>query len=132
MPEQPILAIQNTVGGEDLAVGMSTLIFAQNIIASVLNSAASTVFSSGLRSQIPKYAPSIDPEAVIEAGATGLREVVPASELRAVLRGYVKAIDQVYYVTLASFGICVVIVWGLGWRDVRQNPRGSRMSFVIA
>lgn len=115
-----------------MAVGMSTLIFAQNIIASVLNSAASTVFSSGLRKQIPRHAPDVDPEVVIEAGATRIRDVVPASELRAVLTGYVKAVDQVYYITLASLGICCVVVWGLGWKDVRTNPRGSRMSFVIA
>lgn len=129
---QPILAIQNTLGHEDLSVGMSTLIFSQNIIASVLNSVASTVFNSGLRTQIPRHAPDIDPEVVIEAGATRIRDVVPASELRAVLMGYVTAVDQVYYITLASFGICLVVVWGLGWRDVRSNPRGSRMSLVIA
>lgn len=111
---------------------MSTLIFAQNIIASVLNSVASTVFNSGLRTQIPRYAPDIDPEVVIEAGATRIREVVPADSLRDVLMGYVIAVDQVYYITLASFGICLVVVWGLGWRDVRNNPRGSRMSLVIA
>lgn len=111
---------------------MSTLIFSRNIIASILNSVASTVFNSGLRTQIHRYAPSVDPEEVIEAGATAIRDVVSGSELRNVLRGYVQAVDQVYYVTLASFGICVAVVWGMGWKDVRRNPRGSRLSSVIA
>lgn len=124
---QPILAIQNTLGATDIAVGMSTLIFAQNMITSVLNSVASTVFNSGLRTQIPRYAPSIDPETVIEAGASRIRDVVPASELRHVLMGYVRAVDQVYYITLASFGLSCAVVWGLGWRDIRGNPRGSAM-----
>ncbi|KAJ0107115.1 hypothetical protein J7T55_014643 [Diaporthe amygdali] len=125
--QMPILAIQNTLGATDIAVGMSTLIFAQNMITSVLNSVASTVFNSGLRTQIPRYAPSIDPETVIEAGASRIRDVVPASELRHVLMGYVRAVDQVYYITLASFGLSCAVVWGLGWRDIRGNPRGSAM-----
>ncbi|KAG8169025.1 hypothetical protein KVR01_001774 [Diaporthe batatas] len=128
--QMPILAIQNVLKAEDLSVGMSTLIFARNIIGSILNSVASSVFNSGLRTQIHRYAPSVDPDVVIEAGATGIREVVSGGELRNVLRGYVIAVDQVYYITLASFGICLFVVWGMGWRDVRNNPRVSRMSLI--
>lgn len=132
LPLQPILAIQNTLGESDLAIGMSTLIFSQNMIVAVLNSGASTLFSSGLRTKIRDHAPSVDPETVIAAGATGVRDVVPSGQLRNVLTGYVEAVDQVYYITLASLGMCFVVVWGLGWQDIRGNSRDSRRMSILA
>ena len=112
-----------------VAIAMSLIMFSQTFGGAVFPSLAETTFSNSLRSELPRYAPSINPEAVIAAGATVIREVVTKNELAGVLITYSKSVDRVFYLTAGAAVICFWFAWGMGWRDIRMKkqvvPRGG-------
>ncbi|KAL4757869.1 MDR family MFS transporter [Aspergillus foveolatus] len=71
-----LLAVQNGVAPDDLSTAMAILIFSQTFGGSVFLAVASVIFSEGLKSQIPRYAPGVNPQQIIAAGATGFRDII--------------------------------------------------------
>lgn len=87
---------------------------------------ANTIFNNSLRTLIPEYAPSINPQVVIDAGATGIRDVVSDGPvLYQVLSAYAKAIDNTFYISAASLAASLFFVWGTGWIDIRKKKVDS-------
>ncbi|KAI7976466.1 hypothetical protein EIK77_003281 [Talaromyces pinophilus] len=85
------------------------------------------IFNNSLRTIIPQQAPDINVKAVIQAGATAFRSVVPASDLQAVLRAYAISIDHVFYLAIGASCAAFLTCWGMGWKDIRkkQGPPGA-------
>ncbi|KAI0812138.1 putative MFS multidrug transporter [Xylaria sp. FL0064] len=120
----PILAVQNSLASSDIPIAISILIFFQNIVSAVWLAIASTILTSSLQSYIPRFAPSVDPATIIQAGATGIRDVVPDGlVLTQVLSAYSKAIDNTFYIAAVSLGAGLFFIWGMGWNDIRQKKR---------
>jgi mitochondrial fission protein ELM1 len=63
---------------------MSLVMFSQSFGGSIFLAFAETMFSSSLKSELARYAPSVNPEVVIAAGATAIRTVVAKDELAGV------------------------------------------------
>jgi hypothetical protein len=78
----------------------------------VFLSIANTIFTNSLRLEILKYAPSVNPNMVITAGATAFRGVIVA---------YLKSVDRVFYLTAVGGFCCFCFAWGMGWKDVRKT-----------
>ncbi|KAF2812286.1 MFS general substrate transporter [Mytilinidion resinicola] len=116
----PILAAQNAVPSSKVAYAMSVVIFSQTFMGSVMLSAANTILSNTLRTKIPEYAPDVNLEAVIHAGARGVRKVISGADLDGVLHAYTDSIDRVFYMVVGGMCACFCVAWGLGWKDVRK------------
>lgn len=128
---QPILAAQSSLTGPDIPVSIAILIFSQNIVAAVWLAIASTIFSNSLQRLIPQYAPTVDAAAIINAGATGIRNVVQEGPLLTqVLDAYSKSIDNTFYIATASLGAGIFFVWGMGWKDIRHNKQANDVPLV--
>ncbi|KAK1763360.1 major facilitator superfamily domain-containing protein [Phialemonium atrogriseum] len=124
--QMPILAAQNSLAAQYIPIAIATLIFAQNMVTAIWLTIASTIFENSLRTLIVEYAPSVDAEVVINAGATGIRDVVPAGPvLTQVLAAYSKAIDNTFYLSTASLAASLLFVWGTGWKDIRKKKETS-------
>ncbi|KAK8137671.1 MFS multidrug transporter [Apiospora sp. TS-2023a] len=124
-----IIAIQNALPPSQIPVGMSALIFFQNFSAAVFTVAAATVFTSSLGSEMATRAPSIPPEAVSAAGASGsgVQALVPPGSppalLDAVLASYANSLDRVFYLVAACAVVMFGAGWGVGWKDTRQKEK---------
>ncbi|KAL4982879.1 major facilitator superfamily domain-containing protein [Aspergillus falconensis] len=118
-----LLAVQNGVAPDDLSTAMAILTFSQTFGGSVFLAVASVIFSEGLKSQIPRYAPGVDPQQVIAAGATGFRNIVRDGDLEGVLRGYSKAINWVFYLVTGLAVVQFGASWAIGWVDIRPKGR---------
>ncbi|KAL5000008.1 major facilitator superfamily domain-containing protein [Aspergillus recurvatus] len=116
-----LLAVQNGVAPDDLSTAMAILTFSQTFGGSVFLAVASVIFSEGLKAQIPRYAPDVDLQQVIAAGATGFRDVVPDEDLGGVLSGYSGAIDWVFYLVAGLAVAQFVASCGIGWVDIRPK-----------
>ncbi|KAJ5015298.1 Efflux pump mlcE [Colletotrichum sp. SAR 10_99] len=118
----PLIAIQNDTKPEHLAEATSLLVWAQYVGPTIFIVAYNTLFTSSLRSEIPKHAPNADVEAIVAAGATEFRKLVSAEDLPAILMVYANAIDHVFFL-VASVGVLAFLAaFGMGWRDIRQKP----------
>ncbi|PYI00692.1 MFS general substrate transporter [Aspergillus sclerotiicarbonarius CBS 121057] len=122
----PMIAIQNAVPPNQISTAMAILTFSQTFGGSIFLAVAEVIFTAGLRKKIPEYAPSISPETVISAGATGFREVVPAKDLLSVLVAYSKAIDEVFYLGAALCVAQFIFSWGMGWKNIKKGKQEKK------
>lgn len=105
---------------------MAMLTFIQGLGSAVLISVANTIFDDSLASQIRSRAPHVDPDAVIAAGATAFRKVVPPEELPAVVSSYAASFDRTIYLAVALSASWFFTSLGLGNHDVRvRQKRGE-------
>ncbi len=118
---QAIVSVQAMVTGEELSSAMAFIVFAQSLGPAISLAICNLLFAASLRSQLPKQAPSVDASAVIKAGATGFRAVVPESDLHGVLAAYANSVDRTFYFIAALAAGCGIALWGMGWRDLRNN-----------
>lgn len=124
--QQPIIAIQNTLPPSEISVGMSILMFTQTLSGAAFLTFADVIFSTGLKTLIPKDAPNVNPEVIIAAGATGIRNVVLSENLPGVLKAYADSVDRVFYMSAGLGVVCMVFAFGMGWKDVRKKkPTGQ-------
>ncbi|KAI1410228.1 putative MFS multidrug transporter [Hypoxylon sp. FL1857] len=129
--QMPILAAQNSLAAPDIPVGIAILIFSQSIVSAVWLAVASTIFTNSLESLIPQYAPSVSAADIIAAGATGIRTVVSGGPvLNQVLEAYSKAIDNTFYIAIASLGAAIFFVWGIGWKDIRHKKEHTPSQLI--
>ncbi len=87
---------------------------------------ADMISSNSLKSLIPKYTSSVDPEAVITAGATGFRNTISGNDLANVLMAYAKMMDLTSYLCAGAAVGCFVFAWGMGWKDIRKTDQVSK------
>ncbi|PWY80824.1 MFS general substrate transporter [Aspergillus sclerotioniger CBS 115572] len=118
---QPMVAIQNTVTDTDVSTAMALMTCAQTFGGAIFLAVAEVIFAQALKTNIPQCAPSVDAAAVIAAGATGFRELVPAQELPGVLVAYAKSVGEVFYLSAALSVVQFGFVWGVGWRSVKKG-----------
>ena len=79
-----------------------------------------TTFSNGLTSALHQYAPEVNAEAVISAGATGFRAIVDKNSVEGVIMAYSKAVSQVFYVAAGAAGGAFIFCWGMGWKSIKK------------
>ncbi|KAL9607326.1 MAG: hypothetical protein Q9167_007752 [Letrouitia subvulpina] len=125
--QMPIIAVQNTVPPPVLPIAMALTIFSQSFGAATFLSFAETIFRNSFGTLIPQYAPTVNPQSVIDAGATKFRKIVSRTDLAGVLVAYAKSIDRVFYLAAAMGAGCFVFAWGMGWKDLRKPTEVSKV-----
>ncbi|KAK9319613.1 putative HC-toxin efflux carrier [Lipomyces orientalis] len=124
--QMPFIAVQNTLPPAFVPVSMALISFSQNFGGAVLLAIGETVLTNGLKSNVPKYAPDVDPAIIIAAGATGIRDVVSNStQLAGVIRAYATSVDSIFYLAAACGCVVFVAGWGMGWKDIRKKEEAK-------
>ncbi|KAL9063634.1 MAG: hypothetical protein Q9157_008152 [Trypethelium eluteriae] len=124
--QMPIVAVQNTLPPNQIAVAMALVVFSQSFCGALFLSLCEVIFTNSLKTLIPEYAPSVDPQTIISAGATGFRANVGAADLPNLLVAYAKSVDRVFYLTAGAAVGCFVFGWGMGWKDIRKKKDVSK------
>ncbi|PYH43050.1 MDR family MFS transporter [Aspergillus saccharolyticus JOP 1030-1] len=117
----PIIAIQATIPATSTSTAMAMMTCAQTFGGAIFLAVAEVIFAQALRVEIPRYAPAVDAEVVIAAGATGFRAVVAAKELPGVVRAFAESLDRVFYLAVGLSVVQFGVAWGVGWRSVRKG-----------
>ena len=99
---------------------MALVIFAQFFGGTLFLTFAETDFTNGLKKAIPIFAPNVSAEAVIAAGASAVRDVVPDAELGGVLMAYNQAVKHTFYLATGAAAATLVFCWGMGWKSVKK------------
>lgn len=105
---------------KDLPIGIAITLFGRNFGGSLFVSVGNNILDSNLLSGLrTRTIPGMDREAVLEAGATEFRSVVPASALPAVLDVYNKALQKTFQVGLIISCIAVIGAATIEWKSVK-------------
>jgi hypothetical protein len=116
------IAIPHATTPQLVPVAMSVMIFSQYIGGAVLLSLSNVIFSSTLRSELPRLAPKVDPKIVIQAGATAVRQLgIPDDVLPGVLEAFCMSVTRVFYLAVASASLLFISSFFSGWIDTRKN-----------
>ncbi|KOS46690.1 hypothetical protein ACN38_g2363 [Penicillium nordicum] len=126
--QTPIIAIQNTLSPEQVALGISLAIFGQTFGGSLFLNFANLVFGSGLSTGLSECAPAVDRQAVTAAGATAFRDVVSKKNLQGVLSAYSLAVDHTFYLAVGASVSTFVFAFGMGWRKIKTKDDTEAMS----
>jgi EmrB/QacA subfamily drug resistance transporter len=112
------LGAQVALTQKDVPTGVSLMFFSQSLGGSVLVCVGQAVFNSELRSRLASF-DGLDAAKIIGAGATRLRDVLPADRLTSVLIEYNAALRSYFYVGLAAACFAILPSLGIEWKNVK-------------
>lgn len=125
--QQPIQAVQSVVKQDMIPTATAIIMWAQTFGGAVMLGLGQTAFINLLRSSLREYAPQLNPEDVIAAGATDyIKRLMAAGDLvtgQQVVRAYNNAITPIFYIAmgLAIGGFFATL--GLGKTKVATKPK---------
>ena len=115
----PFIAVQVVLNKKDMPVGNAVAIFFNSLGGALSISVAQNIFSNSLIQEIPVYAPGVNPQVVIAAGASHIREVVSKAQLPGVLLAYDVAITRAYILSIATAGLAFLFSFIFEWKSVK-------------
>lgn len=115
----PFIAVQVVLAKQDMPTGNAIAIFFNSLGGAISISIAQNIFANTLVKEVPKYAPGLDPQILLMAGATNVRKVVPPEMLNGVLFAYNKAVTSSYILAIACGGLAAVSSVFFEWKSVK-------------
>ncbi|OCL11666.1 MFS transporter [Glonium stellatum] len=115
----PFIAVQVVLSDKDMPTGNAIVFFFNSLGGAIAISIAQNIFVNSLTRDIPRLAPGVDAKTVIGAGATHIREVVPAQWLPGVLEAYTNAVTSAFVLAIATGGLAFFVSWAMEWKSVK-------------
>lgn len=120
--QQGVIAVQTVLTLEQIPIGIAAIISMQSLGGAVFVSVGNNILQNILdQASAAKSLPGIDVKAVIAAGATQFRSIVPADSLPALLVAYNYALQRVFIAAIPLSGLAFIVALGLEWRSVRDK-----------
>lgn len=121
--QQAHTAAQRVLDPKDVPTGAVVLIFMQILGSTIWTSAASSIFTNRLVNLIQAQMPSLNAQAIIGSGATGLRDVVGGGDkLEQLLGLYNTAVTSTFILGGALAAAMLVASFGMEWLSVKTKP----------
>ena len=121
--QPPYIAVQTVLDDSLVPTALVMLSYTQQFGGIVILSIAQNVFLIRLASNLAAQVPGLDPRIVLDSGALGLIDAVPAEYRDQVLYAYNGALVNVFYIALGLQ--CVVFLCSLGieWKSVKVEKK---------
>jgi MFS family permease len=124
------LAAQTVLPREDVPLGTAMMFFVQQLGGAIFLPVGQNLFSSSLVKSLAGIA-GLQPDIIINTGATDLRKVVPASELGSVLHAYSSACTRVFVLGAALSACMILGAAAVEWKSIKKvKPEASRDAMV--
>ncbi|KAB2572090.1 MFS gliotoxin efflux transporter gliA [Lasiodiplodia theobromae] len=120
--QAPIMAIQALADPEDVSASTAMVLFFQTMGGAFMVSGAQSAFTNTLVKNLATHAPGVDVQAVIEAGATNLRETFSGDELAGILTSYMAGLKVAFAIVIALTGGATVASLAMPWTSVKSRP----------
>lgn len=122
--QQGAMSAQTVLKRRDVPMGVSLMMFMQQLSGAIFVSVAQNVFDSKLVAGLTGLIPGLTPKEIVNTGATALRGVVTPKDLPEVLIKYNAALRQVFLVGVVTSSLACLGAFSLQWRSVK-NKEGS-------
>lgn len=106
---------------EQIPVGMSLVGFFQTFGGTLFLAFAQTIFSRSLVDSLKKFAPTVNAQTVINAGASAIRRVVDPEDVPGVLKAYNLGVNRNFYLAVGASAGTFLFSWGMGWYSVKKK-----------
>jgi hypothetical protein len=127
--QNAFMSVQAVLPQATLPIGNAIVMFSQTLAGAMFLAISNSVLSNGLVSEIAKRIPNIDPATIINAGATGIREIVNGDqELQLVLEAYNLAVRHVLTIAVICGALSFVASLGFEWRSIKGKNLAAGMA----
>lgn len=120
----PFISVQVVLSKKDMPSGVAMVIFCNSLGGAVAVSIAQTIFVNTLRQQLGVQVTRLDPQLLIDTGATNFRTVVPPQLLSAVLELYDIAITKSYILPIAATALAFLCSLAVEWKSAKGKQVG--------
>lgn len=107
----------------DVPVGTAIMYFLQTIGGAIFVSTAQNLFVNKLVTDLAQSVPSLDPEVILQAGATQLQNVVDEQDLPAVISAYNSAITRTFLLATIMAGLTLLGPLVVEWRSIKETKK---------
>ena len=118
--QQAHTAAQTVLASTDVPTGAVVLIFAQILGGCLWLSVAQNVLTSQLVKDLKDAVPDLNTEIILNAGATGLRDVVGLQYLDVVLEVYNYALTRTFICGVALAAVALIASVGMEWKSIKK------------
>jgi MFS family permease len=125
--QQASLAIQTVLSRKDVPTGAALVFFAQSLGGSLFISVGQSVFTNSLVRDLSGIA-NLNATAIVDTGATELRNVVRPESLGKVLLQYNNALTNAYYVSVALPCLAIFGAIAMEWKSVKARRQEKPIS----
>lgn len=126
--QQPLMAVQTVLDLADIPTGTAAVVFAQTLGGAIMLLTAQNIFQNTLTSNLAAHVPGLDPQEVLNAGATELREKIDTKYLAGVLTAYNNAVMAALYIPTAMAALSLVGALVTEWKSVK----GKKFDMIAA
>jgi hypothetical protein len=102
-------------------IGQALIMFQQTFGGAFFLAIGQTLFNSSLEDALKKFAPSVSPQVLVHAGASGVRDVISRADLPGVLKAYNVSVQHEFYLGAACSAITLLTCMGMGWAKVTKE-----------
>ncbi|XP_014553133.1 hypothetical protein COCVIDRAFT_108412 [Bipolaris victoriae FI3] len=117
----PVMLIQASTKEADVPLTTATLLFIQTMGGAFGVSAAQTAFSNILLKRLAVTAAGLNPSLVLEAGASEIRDRIPAQYIEGVLKAYVSGFRGPMIVAIAFSGAAFLAGFGFRFTTIKKT-----------
>ncbi|KAJ5974583.1 hypothetical protein N7481_011793 [Penicillium waksmanii] len=118
--QQPTMAAQVVLPQADVSVGVALMFLFQSLGGAIWVAVSQNLYTNYLVKTLPDIS-GVNASAILQAGATGLADIVPKDKLSAVLVVYNTALRNAYFVPVALACVSVLPALGMEWRNVKKE-----------
>lgn len=86
------------------------------------------MLSNSLVNQLSTKIPSLNPSTIINAGATGIRDIVSSDLLPLVLEAYNHAVRNVFIIAIVTGALSFVASCGFEWKSIKGKNLAAGMA----
>ena len=121
--QQTTIAAQAVLKPRDVSVGTAVVLFIQIFGGALFVAVAQNLFTTTLIQKVVELnIPGLDPQVIVAAGATGLRNIVKPEDLPALLVAYNAAIIKAFQLGLILSCLSIFGALGLELKTLKGKP----------
>jgi hypothetical protein len=117
--QNAFLSVQAVLTQSQLPIGNAIVMFSNTFAGAIFLAISNSVLSNGLVTQIQQRIPNIDPQEIVTAGATGIRNIVSADQLPEVLLAYNSAVRDVFIMAIVTGCLSFAASFGFEWKSLK-------------
>lgn len=118
------LAVQTVLPMADVSMGVALIFFSQQLGGAIFTTVGQTILSNLLVARLAGI-PGVDPQQVVNNGATELVDIVPAQDIDLVIDVYDYTLTKIFLASMALAFMALASAAGMEWRSVKTNKPGQ-------
>lgn len=129
--QTPMLAVQAYCEPSQLAVGTALVVWSQFLGGAIFVALGQTALANLLRHSLTRFAPAVNQETVLEAGATNYATEIPSDQQANVLLAYNEAITQTFYLAVGASAAAVFASIAMGKAKIKKGKSKKSEGGVV-